>query len=67
MDSDFKLYWTDEAIRNLESILYYLENNWSQREVDHLKKKLGRLIDLIEKIQLYFLFRIITKGYAKQY
>ena len=48
MESDFKVYWTDEAINNLESILYYIKNKWTQRELDQFKIKLGRLIKLIE-------------------
>jgi len=48
MDSDFKLFWTDEAIRNLELILDYLKNKWTQREIDQFKIKLARLIKLIE-------------------
>jgi len=48
MGSDYKIYWTDEAINNLESILDYLKDKWTQREIDHFKKKLGRQIELIE-------------------
>jgi len=48
MDSNYKIFWTDEAIRNLESILEYLTNRWTQREVDNFKKKLGKQISLIE-------------------
>lgn len=49
MDSDYKVFWTDEAIKNLESILTYLKENWTQREIDNFRKKLGKQIDLIEK------------------
>jgi len=49
MDSDYKIFWTDEAINNLESILDYLKKSWTQREIDNFKKKLGRQLDLIEK------------------
>ena len=49
MDSDYKILWTDEAIRNLETILDYLKCNWTQKEIDKFKKKLGRQIELIEK------------------
>jgi plasmid stabilization system protein ParE len=49
MDSNFKIFWTDEAINNLESILDYLKNKWTPREIDNFKKKLGKQIDLIEK------------------
>jgi len=49
MDSDYKVFWTEEAINNLEAILNYLKENWTQREIDNFKKKLGKQIDLIEK------------------
>lgn len=48
MDSDYKVYWTDEAINNLESILDYLKKRWTQREIDNFRKKLGKQIKLIE-------------------
>ena len=38
----YKLYWTDEAINNLEEILDYLIQNWSQKEVDNFKHKLNK-------------------------
>jgi plasmid stabilization system protein ParE len=49
MGSDYKVYWTAEAINNLESILDYLNDKWTQCEIDNFKKKLGRQIELIEK------------------
>jgi plasmid stabilization system protein ParE len=49
MVSNFKIFWSDEAINNLESILDYLSNRWTQREVDNFKKSLSKLIDLIEQ------------------
>lgn len=48
MDSDYKIYWTAEALNNLESILDYLKENWSQREINNFKKKLGKQIELIK-------------------
>ena len=44
---DFKLFWTDEAIKNLEEILYHLIAKWSQREIDIFKGKLSKQLDLI--------------------
>lgn len=46
---DFKLFWSEEAIRNLENILDYLIEKWSQKEVDNFKRKLSRQLDLIIK------------------
>lgn len=47
MEFDFEVFWTDEAISNLESILDYLTSRWTPREVDNFKKLLGKQIDLI--------------------
>jgi plasmid stabilization system protein ParE len=44
---DYKLFWTDEAIRNLEEIYDYLDARWTKREVDIFKTKLSKQIDLI--------------------
>lgn len=37
MAYDYKIFWSDEAIYNLESILDYLQSRWTQREIDKLK------------------------------
>ncbi len=47
MASDYPIIWTEEAIRNLEAILDYLQNRWTQREVDNFKKRLSNLLRLI--------------------
>jgi len=48
MDSNFKIFWTEEAIRNLEDILDYLKNKWTQREIDNFKQKLSKQLNLIQ-------------------
>ncbi|MFN8205918.1 MAG: type II toxin-antitoxin system RelE/ParE family toxin [Bacteroidales bacterium] len=48
MASDFKLFWTAEAIQNLEAILAYLANRWTEKEINHFKIILGKQIELIE-------------------
>jgi plasmid stabilization system protein ParE len=47
MACDYKLFWSDESINNLESILDYLKERWTQREVDRFKKLLSKQLDLI--------------------
>lgn len=47
MESEFKLFWTEEAIDNLASILAYLKAKWTQKEIDHFKIKLSKQLDLI--------------------
>ena len=49
MDSEIKIFWTNDALINLESILDYLENRWTRKEIDKFKKMLGRQLDLIMK------------------
>jgi len=49
MASDYKIFWTNEAINNLESILDYLSNRWTQREIENFKKRLSKQINLIEQ------------------
>ena len=43
----YKIFWTEEAIRNLEEIVNYLLSRWTQKEVNNFKLKLSRQIDLI--------------------
>ncbi|HCY43674.1 MAG TPA: type II toxin-antitoxin system RelE/ParE family toxin [Prolixibacteraceae bacterium] len=54
MDSDFKLFWTEEATRNLESILDYLSDKWTENELVNFKNILSRQIRLIGKFPLIF-------------
>ncbi len=44
---DYQLFWSDEAINNLESILGYLQIRWTSREVDQFKIRLSKQLDLI--------------------
>jgi len=46
---DYNIFWTEEAIQNLEEIIDYLYFNWTQREVDNFKAKLSEQIELIRK------------------
>jgi len=49
MAYDYKLFWSDEAINNLEEILDYLHSRWTQREVDKFKKRLSKQLDLVTR------------------
>ena len=46
---DYKLFWSKESISNLESILSYLESEWTDREIASFKRKLSKQLELIEK------------------
>ncbi|BBE17499.1 hypothetical protein AQPE_1650 [Aquipluma nitroreducens] len=54
MVSKFNLFWTEEAIRDLESILDYLSQKWSIKEVLNFKKSLSSQIKLIEQFPTIF-------------
>lgn len=49
MASEFKIFWTHEAINNLEDILDYLRTRWTYREIENFKKRLSKQINLIEQ------------------
>jgi plasmid stabilization system protein ParE len=51
---DYKIFWTNEAINNLEEILDYLIKYWSQKEVDNFKKSLSKQIHLIQRFPKVF-------------
>lgn len=51
---DYKLRWSQESITDLEDILSYLSNNWSERIINKFKKKLNRELELI--VQNPFMF-----------
>ena len=46
---DYKLFWSKESISNPESILSYLESEWTDREMASFKRKLSKQLELIEK------------------
>jgi len=46
---DYKLFWSKESISNLESILSFLESEWTDREMTNFKRRLSKQLELIEK------------------
>lgn len=46
---DYKIFWSDESLNNLEAVLSYLETEWTEREVTIFKNKLSKQLDLIQK------------------
>ncbi len=44
---NYKLYWSKEAIDNLEEILEYLSGYWTSKEVENFKLKLRRQLEII--------------------
>jgi len=51
---NYRILWTDEAIRNLEQILNYIATNWTDKEVDKFKIKLSAQLNIISKFPNIF-------------
>lgn len=49
MDYKYRIIWSEEAVKNLENVLDYLNRRWTQREVNNFKVKLSRLLDIISQ------------------
>jgi plasmid stabilization system protein ParE len=48
MKSIYKIIWSDQALRNLKSIIDYLENRWTEKEIGKFSKLLDHNLKLIE-------------------
>ena len=46
---DYKLFWSDESLSNLDSILSYLESEWSEKELTSFKRRLSKQLELIQQ------------------
>ena len=49
MKSISEVIWSEEAIRNLKDIIYWLELKWSFRELQKFSHKLDRQIEILKK------------------
>jgi plasmid stabilization system protein ParE len=49
-----KVVWSSEAVENLEKIIAYLEEKWSEKEIKKFIKKLEKQISVIKKQPLSF-------------
>jgi len=43
----YKLFWSEEALSNLEGVLNYLESNWTETEINKFKSLLNKNLELI--------------------
>lgn len=48
MKNTCKIFWSVEALNNLKEILEYLENRWTERELNHFSKLLDDKLNLIQ-------------------
>ena len=47
MKSGYKLLWSDRALADLQNIINYLTENWTQREIQNFARRLDKRLDLI--------------------
>ncbi|MCL9810117.1 type II toxin-antitoxin system RelE/ParE family toxin [Flavobacterium luminosum] len=49
MKNGYKILWTDFALKELESTIEYLEENWTEKELMNLATKLEETLSLISQ------------------
>jgi plasmid stabilization system protein ParE len=49
MKSGYRLYWSKEAQNNLNSIISYLQSNWSEKEIRKFTGRLEKILELISE------------------
>ncbi|NDK55845.1 type II toxin-antitoxin system RelE/ParE family toxin [Pontibacter fetidus] len=50
----YPIFWSDEAIRNLETILSYLSTKWTEKEASSFKARLAEQLSIISKFPTVF-------------
>mgnify|MGYP000607313327 CR=1 FL=1 len=51
---EYEIYWTVNAINDLDNNLEYLQSNWSYKEVDSFKQTLREYLRIISLYPLAF-------------
>jgi plasmid stabilization system protein ParE len=54
MSDIYKIIWSDESLNNLDSIITYLETNWTKKEIQKFIRLLDKRIEIISKHPLLF-------------
>ena len=47
MKSGYKILWSHSPLAELKRIIFYLEENWSEKEISKFSKELEKVIKLI--------------------
>ncbi|HEY4650416.1 MAG TPA: type II toxin-antitoxin system RelE/ParE family toxin [Pontibacter sp.] len=50
----YPIFWSDEAVKNLEAILSYLSVKWSEKEVMKFKSRLAEQLTIVSKFPTVF-------------
>ncbi|WP_192822634.1 type II toxin-antitoxin system RelE/ParE family toxin [Rufibacter sp. LB8] len=51
---NYQVFWTEEALANVESIIQYISSTWMEREVLNFKRKLSEQINIISRFPNVF-------------
>ncbi|NMH24193.1 type II toxin-antitoxin system RelE/ParE family toxin [Flavobacterium solisilvae] len=49
MKNGYKILWTDNALKELEKTITYLEEHWTEKELRNLANKLEEIVSLISQ------------------
>lgn len=47
MQSGYKLFWSDRALDDLQNIINYLNEKWTQKEIRNFVRRLDKRLELI--------------------
>jgi plasmid stabilization system protein ParE len=47
MKNGYKVLWSEQALRDLQGVINYLSENWTQRELKNFSRRLDKRINLI--------------------
>jgi plasmid stabilization system protein ParE len=60
MQNGYKLFWSDRAFADLQNIITYLTENWTQREIQNFVRRFDKRLNLITNV-LTFLQRQVEE------
>lgn len=64
MKSGYRIFWTDNALKELASTIEFLEENWTEKELRNLASKLEETLQYISQNPYLFKSLIIKKTFA---
>lgn len=65
MKNTYKIIWTDEAFKNLDNIIAYLEKFWTEKEIRKFARLLDKQLILIKENPELFPFSRKSKNIRK--
>lgn len=54
MRSGYKIVWTNKALINLDNVIQYLTDNWTEKEISKFFRKLDSRINIISQRPLLY-------------